>query len=179
MSKDGIYSPFKPIESEDREFGVKVTDRYELGQHSSNFHQGPVTSIVDQEESEELWIYGWSSEPESDDTYMYDSHHSWSMSKLYHTYSSGENFVQFWTRASSYCQPFRVLYVVRHGNEFQNLAEVAYGSYENELFEIVCDGQGGYLLMERELSEIKSIHEVDIIEDRDFSLDLEKSVRTI
>lgn len=179
MSKNGIYSPFKPIENENRDFGVKVTDRYELGQHSSSFHQGPVTSIINQSNTEELLIYGWSSKPESNDTYMYDCHHCWSMSKLYHTYAGGENFIQFWTRASSYCKPFRVLYVAMHGNEFQNLAEIAYGSYDNKLFEILCDGQGGYLLIERELSDIESMDEVNVIEDRCFSLDAEESVKTI
>jgi len=179
MSRDGVYSPIKPMDNEERDFGVKVTDRYELGQHSTNFYQGPVTSIIRSEGDEEMWLHGWSPEPRADDTYMYSCHHSWSMSKLYHTYSDGSNFEEFWTRASEYCRPFRLLYVVRHGGEFQNLAEIAYGSYENELFEVLCDGKGGYLLIRRGLGEIKSLKDVEVVENHNFCREIEKSVQTI
>lgn len=173
MSRDGVYSPFKPINADDRDFGVKVTDRYKLGQHSQNFSQGPVTSIVKEDREEELWLYGWSYEPESDDTYMYSSHYSWSMSKLYHTYMGGDNFTKFWTTASKYCEPFRILYTIRHGSEFQDLAEITYGGYTDELFEVFTDGSGGYILVERDLDDIKSSDQVDIIENQDFQLDLD------
>lgn len=176
MSKNGVYTPFKPLKDSEHVFGVRVTDRYDLGQHSRNFSQGPVTSMVEENQDDQLWMYGWSSDPESEDTYMYNSHHSWSISKLYHTYSGGENFIRFWTRTSSYCEPLRTLYVVRHGSEFQNIAEIAYGSYENELFEVITDGQGGYILIERDLEDIDSRDDIEVLEDRSFSLDIDSSV---
>lgn len=172
MSRDGVYSPFKPINS-DREFGVTVTDRYELGKHAKNFIQEPITTWFNKDSSDrELVLYGWSFDPE--EAYMNTCHHSWSMSKLYHSYDDGSNFQSFWSKHSTYCEPSRFLYHVRHGDEFPDLLEMTYGGYDKELFEVFTDGDGGFLLTVRPSGSIESTDQLETVIDRNFSLDLSK-----
>lgn len=169
MSKDGIYSPFRPIKSE-VEFGVKVTDRYDLGQHSKKLSQDPVTTWYGNQSSDDQLVhFGWSFEP--DDVRMSSCHDSWSMSKLYHTYGK-DNFQPFWSSHSRYCEPSRALYHIRHGSEFPDLAEVSYGKYKNELYEIFTDGNGGFLLASRPEGSITDPDLYEVVLDYDFSLTL-------
>jgi len=174
MSKDGVYSPFKPINAE-RDFGVEITDRYALGQHSKNFIQDPVTTWFDKETPDKRLIhYGWSFEP--DDAYMNTCHHSWSMSKLYHTYADGSNFKSFWSTHSTYCEPTRALYYIRHGGEFPDLLEMSYGGYENELFEVFTDGKGGFILTARPEGSVSSEDSFETVLKHGFSLDLSEVI---
>jgi hypothetical protein len=178
MSKNGVYSCLKPIDS-DRDFGVIVSDRYQLGKHARSFGQEPVVSIIDEDEIKDLEIstsesdvmvlYGWDWDP--DDTHMYKSSHSWSMSKLYHTYSDGSNFCEFWTKISDYCRPIRSLYYIRHGSKFPDLSEMAYGKQEKKLFEVFTDGSGGYCLVQRPIQDA-NFQNISVVEEQYFDLDI-------
>ena len=174
MSKNGIYSPFKPINAE-RDFGVVVTDRYSLGMHAKNFMKNPVTSWLDKETSDKRLVhYGWS--VKGSDAYMHTCHDSWSMSKLYHTYNSSSNFRSFWTTHSTYCEPTRALYCIKHGDEFPDLLEISYGESDNQLFEVFTDGKGGFLLTHRPMGSVSSTATFETVLRHNFSLDLSEIV---
>jgi hypothetical protein len=179
MSKNGIYSCLKPVDSK-RDFGVVVNNRYKLGRHSQKFGQDPVTTIHEKDtienienssnKDEVMLLYGWSWNSEKTDMYL-DSH-SWSMSKLYHTYSNGGNFRSFWSCLSNYCEPTRALYFIGHGTEFPNLGELAYSSHNQELFEVFTDGKGGYCLISRPIRSC-SQKNIEIVESQSFNRNVE------